>query len=122
MRFFSFLVVFLLVLPLASAQNALDNAIQKLRTDPELANAVLSISVINAADGSKVAGFQPNYSLSSASTAKLFSTAAAIELLGPDYRPSTRIYLSGQVENGVLKGDLIIKKLIHLIDPHPVRF
>jgi D-alanyl-D-alanine carboxypeptidase/D-alanyl-D-alanine-endopeptidase (penicillin-binding protein 4) len=109
MRFFSLLAVFLLFLPLASAQNAIDNAIHKLRTDPELANAVLSISVISAADGSKVAGFQPTYSLSSASTAKLFSTAAAIELLGPDYRPSTRVYFNGQVENGVLKGDLVIR-------------
>jgi D-alanyl-D-alanine carboxypeptidase/D-alanyl-D-alanine-endopeptidase (penicillin-binding protein 4) len=109
MRFYSLLAAFLFVLPLVSAQNAIDNAIQKLRIDPELANSVLSISIINAADGSGIAELQPNYSLPSASTAKLFSTAAALELLGADYRPSTRIYLGGKVENGVLRGDLIIR-------------
>lgn len=44
-----------------------------------------------------------------ASNIKLFTTAAALYLLGPDYKYSTNIFIKGTIKNGVLKGDLIIK-------------
>lgn len=44
-----------------------------------------------------------------ASVLKLVTTAAALEILGPDYRYQTRLLYSGEVQAGVLKGDLIIK-------------
>src|SRR5437762_8197601 len=44
-----------------------------------------------------------------ASTTKLFSTAAALDALGGDYRFHTPIYRRGSVdENGRLDGDLIL--------------
>ena len=44
-----------------------------------------------------------------ASTMKLVTTHAAMELLGTDYRWITGIYTSGVVDDGVLDGNLIIK-------------
>ncbi len=44
-----------------------------------------------------------------ASVLKLVTTAAALDILGPDYRYQTRLLHSGQVQAGVLKGDLLIK-------------
>jgi len=43
-----------------------------------------------------------------ASNAKLFTTAAALERLGPDYRFRTRIVANGAVVGGVLSGDLLV--------------
>lgn len=47
--------------------------------------------------------------LNPASTIKLLTTYAALELLGPAYTWSTQIYATGPVTRGVLSGDLVIK-------------
>jgi len=44
-----------------------------------------------------------------ASTMKLLTTFAGLELLGPAYTWKTEAYLDGKLENGVLQGDLILK-------------
>jgi serine-type D-Ala-D-Ala carboxypeptidase/endopeptidase (penicillin-binding protein 4) len=44
-----------------------------------------------------------------ASTIKLLTTYAALELLGPAYSWRTEAYTDGKLENGVLYGNLIIK-------------
>lgn len=43
-----------------------------------------------------------------ASTMKLITSLAALDLLGPDYRWKTRLYAGGPIEDGVLKGDLYV--------------
>lgn len=44
-----------------------------------------------------------------ASTMKLLTTAAALELLGPTYKWKTRAYFTGKQVGDVLHGDLVIK-------------
>lgn len=44
-----------------------------------------------------------------ASTMKLLTTFASLEMLGPAYRWKTEAYLGGRLENGVLQGDLVFK-------------
>lgn len=44
-----------------------------------------------------------------ASTMKLLTTYAALELLGPAYTWKTEAYIDGKLENGVLNGNLVIK-------------
>jgi serine-type D-Ala-D-Ala carboxypeptidase/endopeptidase (penicillin-binding protein 4) len=44
-----------------------------------------------------------------ASTSKLITSMAALDLLGPAYRWRTRAYLSGPLTNGRLLGDLVIR-------------
>jgi serine-type D-Ala-D-Ala carboxypeptidase/endopeptidase (penicillin-binding protein 4) len=44
-----------------------------------------------------------------ASTMKLLTTYAALELLGPAYTWRTEAYTDGKLENGILHGNLIIK-------------
>lgn len=44
-----------------------------------------------------------------ASNMKLVSTAAALDALGPDYRYVTRLYADGPVENGTLRGSLVVR-------------
>jgi D-alanyl-D-alanine carboxypeptidase/D-alanyl-D-alanine-endopeptidase (penicillin-binding protein 4) len=43
-----------------------------------------------------------------ASNQKILATAAAIYLLGPDYRFETALWATGPVEDGVLDGDLVL--------------
>ena len=44
-----------------------------------------------------------------ASTMKLLTTFAGLELLGPDYRWRTEAYADGNIVDGVLDGDLVLK-------------
>lgn len=48
-------------------------------------------------------------SVQPASLMKLITTAAALDLLGPDYRWTTRVYSNGIQNGDVLQGDLIIR-------------
>ena len=48
-------------------------------------------------------------SLNPASTIKLVTTWAALNLLGPDYRWRTALHLGGPIVDGVLHGDLILE-------------
>jgi serine-type D-Ala-D-Ala carboxypeptidase/endopeptidase (penicillin-binding protein 4) len=44
-----------------------------------------------------------------ASTMKLLTTYAGLEMLGPAYRWKTEAYLDGRLENGILDGNLVFK-------------
>ncbi|MES1981026.1 MAG: D-alanyl-D-alanine carboxypeptidase/D-alanyl-D-alanine-endopeptidase [Pseudomonadota bacterium] len=44
-----------------------------------------------------------------ASTMKLLTTYAGLELLGPAYRWKTEAYINGSLKEGILEGDLILK-------------
>ena len=50
-----------------------------------------------------------NHALNPASTIKLLTTYAALELLGPAYRWPTEVYATGGLARGVLAGDLVLK-------------
>ncbi|MEY3236779.1 MAG: D-alanyl-D-alanine carboxypeptidase/D-alanyl-D-alanine-endopeptidase [Bacteroidota bacterium] len=104
------LFYFLTSLQALTAQNAVQNAINSFSNSPEFINAGISFQAIDLSNGSVIAAFNPNLSLASASTAKLFSTASAIEILGAEYRPETRLYIEGTIEkDGTLKGSIWIR-------------
>lgn len=50
-----------------------------------------------------------NRAMNPASTIKLLTTYAALEILGPSYTWKTEAYIHGKLEEGVLDGDLILK-------------
>lgn len=49
------------------------------------------------------------HAMNPASTMKLLTTYAGLEMLGPAYRWKTEAYLDGKLENGVLNGNLVFK-------------
>ncbi len=51
----------------------------------------------------------PTRPMNPASTMKLLTTYAGLELLGPAYTWKTEIYAAGELKDGVLEGDLILK-------------
>jgi serine-type D-Ala-D-Ala carboxypeptidase/endopeptidase (penicillin-binding protein 4) len=60
-------------------------------------------------DQSLLAEHQGNVPLSAASLTKAATSLAALQTLGANYRYQTKVGVTGSVQNGVLKGDLVIQ-------------
>ena len=75
-----------------------------------LRNAGYSYYVIDAMDG-RVLGATSQVSLVPASVMKLVTTAAALEILGADFKFHTQFGISGKVnaETGLLQGNLVLR-------------
>ena len=103
------LLAVLLLLPLAlQGQNRVQNYIdQQMKTDSLLINAVVGILAVDE-NGVEIASWNPDMPLLTASTMKTITTGLGYEVLGPDYRFSTRVAYDGRIENGVLHGNLYI--------------
>jgi D-alanyl-D-alanine carboxypeptidase/D-alanyl-D-alanine-endopeptidase (penicillin-binding protein 4) len=92
------------------SQVKLQKELDIFKNSPECAYAGISFKAIDLADGKEIASLNPVLTLNTASTTKLFSTAAALEILGAEYRPITRIYIEGNVDqNGNLNGNIWIR-------------
>jgi D-alanyl-D-alanine carboxypeptidase/D-alanyl-D-alanine-endopeptidase (penicillin-binding protein 4) len=81
-------------------------AVQKLEADSTMRHAIFSLHVADAVTGSVVYDRNGQVGLAPASCQKLFTSVAALDLLGPDYRYTTRIGYRGKIEGGMLKGEL----------------
>ncbi len=86
-------------------------ALNDFLADSSMQNASLSFCVVDAATGKIISGYNEEKSLAPASVMKLVTTAAALELLGPDYTFRSSVFYSGKlnVNSGKLNGDIIIK-------------
>lgn len=92
------------------SQTTIEMAKTNFVSDPSLQHASIGICVYDLVNNQKLVGYNENTSIATASTAKLFATATAIEILGVDYRPKTRLYSEAKIdENGNLKGNLWIR-------------
>jgi D-alanyl-D-alanine carboxypeptidase/D-alanyl-D-alanine-endopeptidase (penicillin-binding protein 4) len=108
MRIFTFLILSLFS-PFLSGY-AQNNSFDKFFSTGSLKTASYSIYVVDAKTGEKITASDQK-SLSTASAMKLFTTAVALDVLGPDYTFSTSLAYTGNVDpkTGILAGNLIIK-------------
>jgi D-alanyl-D-alanine carboxypeptidase/D-alanyl-D-alanine-endopeptidase (penicillin-binding protein 4) len=83
--------------------------LKSLVQSAEFQSAGISILVTDLNTGNRIIEHNPYLSLPPASTVKLFSTTAALAILGADYRPKTRIYQEGYVKDSVLYGNIWIR-------------
>jgi D-alanyl-D-alanine carboxypeptidase/D-alanyl-D-alanine-endopeptidase (penicillin-binding protein 4) len=86
----------------------LGTQILALLADPAVSRAHWGIAVTSM-DGVPIWGMDEGQLFRPASNAKLFTTAAAIALLGPDKRFTTRVIAQGTIVGGSLEGALILK-------------
>lgn len=70
-------------------------------------NVALLVQEVGSPRGSLA--LNPAAPMNPASTMKLVTTYAGLELLGPAYRWRTEAYLNGNLREGVLEGDLVLK-------------
>jgi serine-type D-Ala-D-Ala carboxypeptidase/endopeptidase (penicillin-binding protein 4) len=66
------------------------------------------VLVVSVERGDTLVSLNADAPLAPASNMKLYSTAAALYYLGPDFRFSTYLLADGPVRDGVLEGDLIL--------------
>ena len=64
--------------------------------------------VVSLDKGDTLFAFEPDRALAPASNVKVLTSAAALHVLGPEYRFRTWVLGDGEVEDGVLLGDLIL--------------
>ena len=71
--------------------------------------ASVGISIISISANKPLFKLNPDKSFIVASNMKLFTTAAALHYLGPNFKYKTRVYYRGKISKGRLNGDIIIK-------------
>src|SRR5687768_7835273 len=86
----------------------LANAIKHVEADAQVRHGIISLYVADAQTGKSVYEHNAQIGMAPASTQKIFTSAAAFELLGSTYRYRTVVGYDGKIENGVLNGNLHI--------------
>ena len=79
-----------------------------LLNTPSLRSAEWSVLVVSLEGGDTLFARDENRFLAPASNMKIATTAAALHFLGPEFRYQTFVFADGPIENGVLRGDLIL--------------
>lgn len=74
-----------------------------------LKNASIGFYAFNLSDNQVIINHNGDLALVPASSLKLITTATALEVLGEAHRFTTTISYSGEIKNGVLNGNIIIK-------------
>ncbi len=93
---------------LAQAQ-PLPNEVSLALQQAQLPASALHVVVAPAAGGAPRLSHLANASVNPASLMKLVTTAAAFELLGPNFVWRTPVYIDGPIAQGVLRGNLYIQ-------------
>jgi len=87
---------------------SLDEALDRAARRPPARSNGLSIEIVDLATGEPVFARNPDAAEAIASVTKLFSTAAALHFLGPDYKFKTTFWRQGEIRDGVLNGPLLV--------------
>ncbi len=91
-----------------TAQRSLQQLIDDFAGAQVLRNALVAVDVRDADTGNRLGSRNAEVACIPASTQKLITTAAALDVLGADYRFRTRLIAGGRVEGGVLHGNLYL--------------
>lgn len=93
----------------SSAAGELASQIDRAIDESDLASARWGVHVISQADGSTIYHRNADKLFTPASNMKIYTTAAALDLLGSDFRWRTSVYSSSQPDaTGRVSGDLIL--------------
>jgi serine-type D-Ala-D-Ala carboxypeptidase/endopeptidase (penicillin-binding protein 4) len=88
---------------------AVPSSVTQLMASEHLAASTLSLVIIDPESGHVLMSQNPDTPRSPASTIKTVTTFAALDVLGPTYLWQTRAWIRGELNNGVLEGDLILQ-------------
>ncbi|MBQ3933851.1 MAG: D-alanyl-D-alanine carboxypeptidase/D-alanyl-D-alanine-endopeptidase [Elusimicrobiaceae bacterium] len=90
-----------------SKQESGVNFLRDLKNSTALNNAVYSVYA-KYVGGKNIIAKDENILLTPASVLKLFTTASALEILGPDTTFETKIYLDGKIKGNTIQGDIYL--------------
>ena len=92
-----------------SQLNELREQLDDYFNDPNFSNAIMGVLVKSVRTGEVLYRKNSDKLFIPASNMKLFTSAAALILLGEDYTYETTLYVDGELSKGSLEGDLIIQ-------------
>ena len=92
-----------------AAQAILPDPLVNLLNEKGIPPSSISILIKEAGASMPLVSHLADTPRNPASTMKLLTTIAALDLLGPSYQWETKIYLNGTLNAGTLKGDLVLK-------------
>jgi len=109
-RVVSVVLCLLLAAPLhAAKRKALSSRIAAILAEPELARGFWGIEVLSRSSGRVLFSQNDSKLFTPASNTKLFTTTAALALIGPDYKFRTTVETDGFLDrHGRLSGDLLL--------------
>lgn len=91
------------------SEKQLQKAIDLVLNDSRFQNGTWAVLVTDLGTDRVLYRRNAKKSFIPASNTKIYTTASALDLLGPEYTYVTSVYRDGVIENGVLKGNLIIQ-------------
>src|SRR5271167_321250 len=87
----------------------LDREIEQILAEPDAARGLWGIDVVSIESGKTIYALNQDKLFTPASNAKLFTTAAVLGLIGPDYRFKTTVETFGSLDKyGRLNADLVL--------------
>ncbi len=103
-----------LLLPLTaqaapSVSNALPPSVAKALAANKISTNSLALVMVPLTGPGTTTLVNPDVSMNPASTMKLVTTYAALDILGPTHQWQTEFYADGQLRDGVLHGNLYLK-------------
>src|SRR5882724_7456237 len=88
---------------------SLKKQIETILSEPDLQRGFWGIEITSATSGKVLYSLNPDKLFTPASNTKLFTTAAALALIGPDYKFRTTIETNGSLDKyGRLSGDVVL--------------
>src|SRR3954465_9279018 len=94
--------------PQVDTSRQLENDLAAATKMPGVQRATWGIAVQSLTRDERLFDLNPRTLMVPASVAKLVSVATAVDAVGWDHRFTTTVRASGPIDNGVLRGDLIV--------------
>lgn len=85
----------------------LNDAVKNLEADGQMKSAIIGFYVTDQ-NGAPIFDKNSTIGLAAASSQKVITSAASLELLGTGYQYKTELAYNGKIENGILNGNLYI--------------
>ncbi|NBB33886.1 D-alanyl-D-alanine carboxypeptidase/D-alanyl-D-alanine-endopeptidase [Pseudomonas kielensis] len=105
----SLLVPLAFTVSAAPVNTALSPSVEKALKASKLPDSALSLVMIPLNGPGTPTVFNADVSVNPASTMKLVTTYAALEMLGPNHQWKTEFYTDGTLSGGILRGNLYLK-------------
>jgi len=104
-----FFALSLLALPCVAADSPLPASLKQALAKAKIDEQSLALAIVPLEAGGKARFFNADKPMNPASTMKLVTTYAGLELLGPAYQWRTEFYTDGTLKDGALSGNLYLK-------------
>jgi len=105
----SCLLLFTFTIPVRASETGLPSSVAALMQARGIPENSLSVVIKKVGSKQSTISHYPDTSRNPASAMKLVTTAAALQLLGPQHRWHTQALVHGEVQGNTLDGDLILK-------------